>query len=134
MPTRAEISRLCDDYLAAVTAGDVEAVVALFAPDARQEDPVGSEPNIGHEAIRAFFTASAQVPLTCTRFGPVTVMGDQAVFQILIVMSMGEDELRMLFADRITVDEQNRITELLGWADAEADLTDAPGARLVLGC
>lgn len=133
MPTRAEIAQLVDDYLAAVSASDVEAIVALFAPDARQEDPVGSEPNIGHEAIRAFFTASAGVEMTATRYGPVCVMGDQAVFQILISMPAGEDEFRMLFADRITVDQDGRISELLGWNDAEADLTDAPGARLVLG-
>lgn len=133
MPTRAEITQLCDDYLAAVSAGEVERVVALFAPDARQEDPVGSEPNVGHDAIRAFFTASSEVPMTCTRFGPVTVMGDQAVFQIVIQMRMGDDEFRMLFADHITVTEDCRIAELRGWADGEADLADAPGARIALG-
>jgi len=133
MPTRDQIVQLCDDYLAAVSAADVEAVVALFAPDAHQEDPVGSPANVGHDAIRAFFTASAEVPLRATRYGPVTVMGNRAVFQVLISMPTPDGEFQMLFADVVTVDDQCRITELLGFADGEADLTDAPGARQVLG-
>ena len=35
---------LCDAYLDALVAGDLEAVLALFSPDAVVEDPVGSEP------------------------------------------------------------------------------------------
>lgn len=131
MPSRARIAQIVDDYLAAITASDVDGVVSLFAPDARQEDPVGSTPNVGSEAIRAFFAASAEVAMSATRYGPVCVMGNQAVFQILISMPAGDDEFRILFTDLITVNEQGLITELLGWNDAEADLSDAPGARLV---
>lgn len=133
MPTRAEIVQVVEAYLTAVNDSDVEGAVALFAADARQEDPVGSEPNIGHDAIRAFFTASAEVEMSATRYGPVCVMGNQALFQLVIEMPMGEDVFRMLFTDHITLDEAGRIAELRGWNDAEADLTDAPGARRALG-
>ncbi len=44
------------EYFAAIRAMDVERCVAVFAPDAEQQDPVGTPPNIGHAAIRAFFT------------------------------------------------------------------------------
>jgi steroid delta-isomerase len=44
------------EYFTAIRAMDVERCVAVFAPDAEQYDPVGTPPNIGHEAIRAFFT------------------------------------------------------------------------------
>ena len=44
------------EYFAAIRAMDVERCVAVFSPDAEQQDPVGAPPNIGHEAIRAFFT------------------------------------------------------------------------------
>ncbi len=44
-------------YFAAIRANDVERCVAVFAENAEQHDPVGAPPNIGHDAIRAFFTA-----------------------------------------------------------------------------
>jgi steroid Delta-isomerase len=43
------------EYFAAIRAMDVERCVAVFAPDAEQQDP-RRDPNIGHEAIRVFFT------------------------------------------------------------------------------
>ena len=44
------------EYFSAIRAMDVERCVAVFALDGEQHDPVGTPPNIGHEAIRAFFT------------------------------------------------------------------------------
>jgi steroid delta-isomerase len=44
------------EYFAAIRAMDVERCVAVFAATAEQHDPVGTPPNIGHNAIRAFFT------------------------------------------------------------------------------
>jgi steroid Delta-isomerase len=43
------------EYFAATRAMDVERLVAVFAPDAEQHDPVGTPVNVGHVAIRAFF-------------------------------------------------------------------------------
>ena len=54
MPTLTE--QTVAEYFAAIRAMDVERCVAVFAPNAEQHDPVGTPPNIGHEAIRAFFT------------------------------------------------------------------------------
>jgi steroid delta-isomerase len=44
-------------YLRCGSEGDREALLALFAADASFEDPVGSEPLVGHEAIGTFFDA-----------------------------------------------------------------------------
>ena len=44
------------EYFAAIRAMDVDRCVVVFAPNAEQHDPVGAPPNIGHAAIRAFFT------------------------------------------------------------------------------
>jgi steroid Delta-isomerase len=42
-------------YASALSEGDTGALVALFAPDATLEDPIGTEPHRGHEAIARFF-------------------------------------------------------------------------------
>ena len=44
------------EYFAAIRSMDIERCVAVFALDAEQHDPVGASPNIGLDAIRAFFT------------------------------------------------------------------------------
>ncbi|BCL26228.1 nuclear transport factor 2 family protein [Streptomyces aurantiacus] len=38
-----------------VNAGDLEAIIALYAPDAVVEDPVGLPPITGHDALRAHY-------------------------------------------------------------------------------
>lgn len=46
-------------YCELVTAGDFEAIARLYAEDATVEDPVGSTPHRGRDAIREFYRASA---------------------------------------------------------------------------
>ena len=57
MPSEAAMKAAMQAYFDQFNAGDVEAVVALFAPDAPVEDPVGSAPHVGTAAIRAAFAA-----------------------------------------------------------------------------
>ncbi len=42
-------------YVDAISGDDVEAVVALFSEDAVVEDPIGTEPQHGKDALRAFY-------------------------------------------------------------------------------
>jgi steroid delta-isomerase len=46
-------------YCEMMTAGDWEGVAALYTEDGSVEDPVGSTPHRGREAIRSFYRASA---------------------------------------------------------------------------
>lgn len=45
-------------YARLMTAGDLDGIVALYAPDAVVEDPVGTVPQRGHEAIRKWYASS----------------------------------------------------------------------------
>jgi len=67
-------------YVAALNAGDLEAIVALYADDASVEDPVGSTPLVGTEAIRAFYARSTAMPLQVTLDGEVRVAGNECAF------------------------------------------------------
>ena len=60
MATAEQIRTAFERYAAAMSAGDTEALIALFADDAYIEDPVGAERSTGSEAIRAHFTAATQ--------------------------------------------------------------------------
>lgn len=126
MPTRDEICRLCDDYMTAVSAHDLDTLMALFAPGAEQQEPVGTPPNVGHDAIRGFFAASRQVPFTMTRMGPVTVVGNRALFMARVRIELADGVREMTTADVFTVDDQCRIVELLAFPDHRADPHEAP--------
>lgn len=49
------IAGVMQAYVDAVSGDDVEAVIALYAEDGVVEDPVGSEPQVGHAALREFY-------------------------------------------------------------------------------
>ena len=59
----APIARTLERYAACVTATDVDGIVALYAPDASIEIPIGSGARRGTLAIRAFFDLSGARPL-----------------------------------------------------------------------
>jgi steroid delta-isomerase len=56
LDSAAAIARTLERYAACVTATDVDGIVALYAPDAWIEIPVGSGARRGIDAIRAFYT------------------------------------------------------------------------------
>jgi steroid delta-isomerase len=53
--TPADVKVLLDRYCAAMSANDRESWLDCFADDAVQEDPVGTTPNVGRDAIGKFF-------------------------------------------------------------------------------
>jgi len=95
-------------YVDLVSAGDFDAIAALYDEDATLEDPIGAPLQRGREAIRAFYKASSgAVKLALS--GPVRVCGREAAapmvatlqgadgkrafIDIIDVMSFGEDGL-----------------------------------------
>jgi steroid delta-isomerase len=50
-----QIANILQAYVDAVAGDDVEKVIELYAEDAVVEDPVGSDPHRGQEALRSFY-------------------------------------------------------------------------------
>jgi steroid delta-isomerase len=80
MTSPEQMVRAVETYVEAFDKADPDMVVGLFAPDATVEDPVGTPPHVGHEAIRAFYAASMQTGAKLHLDGPVRVAGDTAAF------------------------------------------------------
>lgn len=49
------IAAVLQAYVDAVSGDDVEQILKLFTDDAVVEDPVGSEPQVGKDALRTFY-------------------------------------------------------------------------------
>lgn len=58
MTDTAHMKAALQRYIDAFNARDVEGIVALYAPDATVEDPVGKDRLQGHERIRAFYAGA----------------------------------------------------------------------------
>lgn len=79
MLTPEYMQQVVEDYLAAINAGDMAAVMALYADGAAVEDPVGTEPKRGDDILQFYtnaFSGGAKVELT----GPVRISEKAAAF------------------------------------------------------
>jgi steroid delta-isomerase len=122
MPTRDHLEAAVEQYVAAVGRQDLEATVALFAEDARQEDPVGTPANVGRDQIRSFFEKAFRGSFTTTLTGPLLVTGDHAAVHFTIEVPTGapEDEappLVIRVADLIRFDDDGLIADLRAVVD-----------------
>lgn len=112
MPTREQIEATVRRYVDAVGRQDLDATLALFAEDARQEDPVGTPPNVGREAIRGFFEKAYRGPFATVLTGPLLVTGDHAAVHFTIEVPTGADPLRVRVIDLIRFDDSGLIADL----------------------
>jgi steroid Delta-isomerase len=120
MADRDQIVSVCDRYVAAVQAGDPQGVLDLYADEPRIEDPVGSEPLVGREAVHAFYAQHSGVELRLERIGPVTVVGNRAAFQFRIEVPLGDTTLVMASTDIMTFDDDGRILTMVAYPDSDA--------------
>lgn len=72
--------KLAEDYISAYNAADLGAMLALYAPDASMEDPVGSEPARGVEAISALYRLGFEMGVKLELEGPVRCAGNALAF------------------------------------------------------
>jgi steroid delta-isomerase len=104
-------------YVELVASGTADEVTALFAEDATVEDPIGTEPHVGHEAIRGFFATLAGLDRR-TRLVTLRAGGGQAAFHFVIETRAGEKTFRVEPIDVMTFDDAGLITTMRAyWSD-----------------
>lgn len=116
-PRRRTIEQLVRSYLDSLSRGDVEGRLALFAPDATFEDPVGAAPMVGHEALRAFWMAGAGVEVR-TRLELIAVAGDEAAYVFTAEVVGGpDDRVTIRTIETIEVDDNGLISRMRAYFD-----------------
>ena len=108
-----QIRSTADSYIAALTAGDLEGVLALYAEDATVEDPVGNGTvHRGKEAIREFYTNVVAMKIE----GEVLearVCGDDLLFNFEITTHFDENSKATINVwDLMTHDEQGKVSSM----------------------
>jgi steroid delta-isomerase len=109
-------------YCAAFTAGDRDAYVALFAPDAWVEDPVGTPRHEGSEAVGKFFDGARGLTevIELRQTGPVRVAAGECAFPIQARPLLGDATFAVDIIDVMTFDDAGKITTMRAfWDPAE---------------
>jgi steroid delta-isomerase len=112
MPDPTVMEAAVHEYVAAFAAGSPERVAALFAADATVEDPIGSPPHVGHDAILGFYTASMQTGARLELEGPVRIAGDYAAFAFHVHLHWDGTDKRVDVIDTFRFNEANEVIEM----------------------
>lgn len=114
MPTSAEMKAVMTKYAALVSAGDAEAVVALYADNAIIEDPVGSPAQSGREAIVKFYQgACASGVKIKVLSGPYGSFGNSAAMTAEVLVDVpGQGPTRIELIEVMEFDAQGKISAM----------------------
>ncbi|WP_239482042.1 steroid Delta-isomerase [Pseudomonas insulae] len=115
------IRRRMARYVELVDAGDIDGILALYAADAVVEDPVGTPPLVGSEAIARFYRdglgrSSARAELT----GPVRVAGNRsAAMPFRVDLDWGGQPCSIHVIDVMEFDADGRIRSMKAYWDED---------------
>ena len=115
-------------YVDALNAGDLEGIVALYAADATVEDPVGSPPHVGIEAVRTFYARSTALPLKVQLQGPVRAVANEAVFAFTVQVNTPQAAMTISPIDHFRFNEAGQITSMRAFF-GQANMATLPAAH-----
>lgn len=127
MVTAAHIRKVFQQYCELLSAGDSDAIAALYAVDATVEDPIGSPIHDGREAIRAFYAAGAGIT-DLELEGPVRVAGREGA-AAMIARPKGADGVHIETLDTMVFDDDGLITAMRAyWSNDTIVRSDPTGS------
>lgn len=78
-----EKREIVERYIAAYNRRDTAAILALYDPKAKMEDPIGLPPAVGHAAIAGLYQMGFDMGVTISLDGAVRLAGNEAAFPLL---------------------------------------------------
>lgn len=106
-------------YLDLVADGTADEVVALYAPDATLEDPVGAPVLRGREEIRTLYAGLEGLSMT-TRLVTLRTCAGHAAFHFEVVTDTGDMKITMAPLEVMTFDDDGLITSMRAfWSDED---------------
>jgi steroid delta-isomerase len=117
MPTAEQMRAVADAYVDAYKRADKEALLALFAPDATFEDPVGQPVHHGHAGIGAFWDRSHALASIELVQKDVIVCANEMVMLFEVHASVGDSTMVLDAIDVFVLDDDARIASLKAYWD-----------------
>jgi steroid delta-isomerase len=126
MPTQAAMKAALQAYVDGLNRGDADAVIALFAPDAEIEDPVGTPVKRGRE-IEAWFRRAVEMRAQLELAGPIRGSHGRAAAMAFSVTTRFEGQVvATRSVDAVRFDDAGRIARLEGyWGPEDVEVREA---------
>ncbi|BBX62817.1 hypothetical protein MSAS_19910 [Mycobacterium saskatchewanense] len=119
MPSQEAITQSVNRYLELVADGTADDILTLYAADATVEDPIGSDPLRGHEAIRAFYAAFQDAQKT-TELTELRVAGSEAAFLWRLTLEADGGRTQIAPISLMAFNEDAKITSMRAfWSPAD---------------
>lgn len=107
------------DYIRLMGAGDWQGVAKLYAADATVEDPVGSEPVRGIEAVTAFYKKNTVNPMQIELEGPVRVAGIETAFPFKVTVDFQGQKMNIHVIDVFKFNAEGKISSMKAYFGEE---------------
>ncbi|AYJ87069.1 steroid delta-isomerase [Sphingomonas paeninsulae] len=112
MPTPEAMTAAVHAYVAAFDRADPSAVRDLFAANATVEDPVGSPPHVGHDAIYGFYAKSMETGAKLHLEGPVRIAGNSAAFAFSVKLAINDSPMQIDVIDVFEFNDAGKVVSM----------------------
>ena len=99
-------------YIKGVSTQDINAIRELYDASGVMEDPVGSEPRRGIDAICAFYEQGFPAKVILELTGPVRCAGMSAAFPFTCTTNMGDTKMGIEVIDIFEFNENGKIQSM----------------------
>lgn len=133
MPTEAQMKSALQTYVDAYNRNDADAVIALYHADATVEDPYGTPPRRGKEAIADFYRTAMANGATLQLCAPIRAShGNAAAMAFDAVVNLPQGEIRVHVIDIMTFDEAGLITSMQAYfGPSDIEIVGAPESPVI---
>ncbi|MEV4125395.1 nuclear transport factor 2 family protein [Nocardia sp. NPDC049707] len=123
----AKIRDVIEQYVKLVGSGPTEAIVDLYAPDAVVQDPMGTDPKRGHDAIREFYEVLGNLDReTKLHADSIRIAGNHAAFMFTLVTKFGDQRLILSPIDAMDFDDEGKIVAMRAYWGQDDMRNEAP--------
>lgn len=106
----AAMLKAVDSYMKGLTKADLDGVMALYAPNATVEDPVGTPVREGHEAIREFYAGAVAAGIKAELTGDVRCTESSAAFPFRL--TVGDGAMKIAVIDVFEFNEDGKVISM----------------------
>lgn len=126
MITHDKAQQIVDSYLNALAATDLKGVLALYSENATVEDPVGTDPIQGQQALSEFYERAVGWVYEAKRIGEVRCANNEVVFAFEVKSEVEGNRFAIEVIDHFIFDEQGKIKSMRAfWSDTNMRLLEA---------
>lgn len=120
--SKATFDAIFDRYTKAVTAGDVDGILSIYAPEPSVEIPVGGPLHDGMEAVERFYRDN-ELAERLAIAGTACVAGREAAIPLTAWVRQGDTLLEVDVIDVAKIDEAGRVLSMRAFFDLEGART-----------